>query len=284
MWRFGLSAARLLPSALLESAARILSIAYWASVANRRHVVEQNMLPAVLNDAPAARSKARALFSNFGLKLADLWRYEAGLPLDKLFGSDLERGDLERLHRPGKGTLLITPHIGNWEFGAPLLARHGIKLQVITQAEPQRSLTEMRKSSRSRWGIDTIVIGDNPFSFVEVIRRLESGATVALLVDRPAEASAVTVKLFGRKFQASIAAAELARASGCALLPVCLPRIGTSYQPVLLPEIRYERAQLGNREARTNLTQEIMKTFEPVIRQYIDQWYHFIPLWQSDRS
>lgn len=268
----------------LEITARSLALGYWRCNRERREVVEENLLPALHNEVETARKKARSLFANFGTKLADLWRYEAGLPLQEVFGAELDTAQLRQLQRPAQGTLLITPHLGNWEFGAPLLARHGVKLQVITQAEPQSSLTEMRKSSRARWGIETLVIGDNPFSFVEVIRRLDAGATVALLVDRPADSSAVTVKLFGRKFQASIAAAELARATGCALLPVFLPRVNESYRPVLLPEVRYDRAQLGNREARTNLTQEIMKTFEPVIRQYIDQWYHFIPLWQNDRS
>jgi lauroyl/myristoyl acyltransferase len=52
----------------------------------------------------------------------------------------------------------------------------------------------------------------------------------------------------------------------------------------LLPEIHYHRAELGTREARANLTQEIMRLFEPVIRQHLDQWFHFIPLWQKDPS
>src|SRR4029077_20302242 len=123
-----------------------------------------------------------------------------------------------------RGILLVTPHLGNWEFGGPLLTKRGVKLQVITLAEPGNGLTELRQASRAKWGIETLVIGEDPFAFVEIIRRLEGGATVALLVDRPPETSAVTVELFGRPFSASIAAAELARASGCVLLPVYLPR------------------------------------------------------------
>jgi KDO2-lipid IV(A) lauroyltransferase len=181
----------------------------------------------------------------------------------------------------GRGLLLLTPHIGNWEFGAPFLRRRGVSLQVITQAEPDETLTRMREASRARWGIETIVIGENPFAFVEVIRRLESGATVALLVDRPHPASAARVQLFGRDFAASIAPAELARATGCALLPVCLPRIERSYAVELLPEIVYDRPALRSREARVRLTQEIMKQFEPFIQRHLEQWFHFVPLWST---
>ena len=133
-------------------------------------------------------------------------------------------------------------------------------------------------------GIETRIIGET-LAFVEVIRRLEGGATVALLVDRPAAASAVTVKPFGCRFPASRAPAELARATGCALLPVCIPRTGTGYSVELLPEIAYDRTVLGNaREARANLTQEIMKQFEPAIRRHLDQWFHFVPVWGSEEA
>jgi lauroyl/myristoyl acyltransferase len=137
----------------------------------------------------------------------------------------------------------------------------------------------LRQASRARRGIETLVIGEDLFAFVEVIRRLEGGATVALLVDRPLPSSAVEVELFGKRFAASIAAAELARATGCALLPVCLPREKDGYHARVLPEIAYHRRALGARETRQQLTQEIMRAFEPVIQQYLSQWYHFVPIW-----
>jgi len=116
---------------------------------------------------------------------------------------------------------------------------------------------------------------------VEIIRRLEAGAVIALLIDRPLAASAVTVNLFGKPFAASTAAAELARASGCALMPVYLPRSGNTYEAHVLPEIPYERATLRDAAARQRLTQEIVTVFEPVIQQHLEQWYQFIPIWQT---
>jgi lauroyl/myristoyl acyltransferase len=76
-----------------------------------------------------------------------------------------------------------------------------------------------------------------------------------------------------------VAAAELARASGCALLPVYLPRRTKAYAANMLAEIPYERAALRDRAARQELTQRILNVFEPVIRDDLDQWYHFVPLW-----
>ena len=107
---------------------------------------------------------------------------------------------------------------------------------------------------------------------------------MALLIDRPPGAKAVTVELFGRPFRASIAAAELARASGCALLGVTVVRKAGGYAAQVLPEFHYDRAALGNREARRELTRGILRAFEPTIRQHLDQWFHFVPIWpESDR-
>jgi hypothetical protein len=49
-----------------------------------------------------------------------------------------------------------------------------------------------------------------------------------------------------------------------------------------LPPIPYDRGSLRQREARHKLTQEIMRAFEPVIQQHLDQWYHFIPIWPNE--
>lgn len=282
LWRAGLTAARMLPRPALQRIAASLALSYHACNKTRRAIVTQNLLPPLAFDHPAAEKISRELYRQFGLKLADLWRYEAGAPLEKLDLTPENWSRFQSAQARGRGVLLLTPHLGNWEFGAPFLHQRGVSLQVITQAEPQNSLTALRQASRRRWGIETLVIGENPFAFVEVIRRLEAGATIALLVDRPPAPSAITVKLFGHRFSASIAPAELARATGCALLPVCIPRGADGYSVEVYPEIIYDRLTIGTRESRANLTQDIMKQFEPVIRRHLAQWFHFVPLWKGE--
>jgi lauroyl/myristoyl acyltransferase len=278
-WRLGVAAARCLSPHTCARLSQSLAVVYWTLSRRRREAVVGNLLPPLEGDRAAAERTSRDLFRNFAVKLADLWRYESGQPIDSLFAELTGWEHFTQAQANRRGVLLLTPHLGNWEFGAPLLAQRGVELLVITLAEPQRRLTEMRLASRARWGVETLVIGRDPFAFVEIIRRLEAGATVALLMDRPPEASAVSVELFGHKFAASIAPAELARASGCVLLPVYLPRTDQGYAAHILAQIPYDRAALRSREARHKLTQEIMRAFEAPIRQHLDQWYHFVPIW-----
>lgn len=250
----------------------------------RRQIVVENLLPALGQDRIRAENVAKQLFQQFAVKLIDLWRYESGDEVEQLFGEWTGWEHFEKARDEKRGILLLTPHLGNWEFGAPLLAKRGVKLLVITLEEPDSRLTEMRKASRERWGIETLVLGRDTFAFVKIMRRLEEGAVIALLVDRPPPNTAVTVELFGKPFAASVSAAELARATNCILLPAYLPRIGEKYGAHILPPIAYDRPSLRQPEMRQKLTQEIMRAFEPVIRQHLDQWYHFVPIWQEQEG
>jgi uncharacterized protein len=280
-WQLGCTLARWLPESLLHGLAILAASLFRVLRPARFHIVAQNLQPALNHDPVAARAMARQLFRNFGLKIAHLWAYEAGRPIAHHVGHLEGRDRFFAALQSGRGVLLVSPHLGNWEYGAPLLAQHGIKLMAVTMEEPSPRLTELRRNSRRRWGIETIVIQRDPFAFLEVLRQLESGAAVALLVDRPPAATAVPITLFGRVLEASLAPAELARASGCIVLPVYVIHRQQGYHAAVLPEITYDRRALRQLEARRAFTQEIMRAFEPIIRDHPDQWYHFVPIWRS---
>lgn len=279
LWELGVRLAATLPYRLSVFLANLGGAIYWHVARHRRGIVIQNLLPVMQDDPAKAKKAARALFSQFTTKIVDLWRYEGGQAVAQS-SKEWDGWDIfTAAHERRRGVLLVTAHLGNWEFGAAFLARQGVNLLVLTQPEPDQHLTEMRQASRARWGIETLVVGQDEFAFVEIIKRLQDGATVALLLDRPPAATAVPVQLFGRPFQASIAAAELARASGCAIVPAYVVCDRGTYAAKVITEISYDREKIGSRDARIALTQEILRAFESPIRQYATQWYHFVPVW-----
>jgi KDO2-lipid IV(A) lauroyltransferase len=280
VWKLGLLAARIFPAALLKKFAAAMAGFYLRFQPRRVQVVLQNFLPVLDNDRAAAEKAVRAAHQNFAGKLVDLWRVEGGEEVKNWLTNDSELEIIHAARRRGKGALFITLHLGNWEHGGLLLKQLGIRLTILSLAEPDDGLTEMRNAARARYGVDTLIIGEGDFAFVEVIKQLQAGADLALSLDRPPERGVgVPIEFFGRQFEASLAAAELARASGCALIGVTIVRRPDGFAVCVLPEFTYDRKALGSREARRELTQQILRAFEPEIRNNIEQWYQFTPLW-----
>jgi len=282
LWRLGLVIVRILPVGLVKGFAMFLAGLYWRFQRERCEVVVQNFLPVFAGDRAAAEKTARAMHRKFASKMVDLWRVESGVPVQNWLTNPGELDIIRAARQRGHGVLYITLHLGNWEHGGLLLTQLGIRLTILTQAEPDDGLTDLRIEARKRCGVETLVIGQDNFAFVEVIKQLQAGADLAISLDRPPERGGVPIEFFGHPFEASLAAAELARASGCALIGVTIVRRPNGYAVKVLPEFAYDRRALGNREARRELTQQILRAFEPEIRKDMDQWYQFTPIWPKN--
>jgi lauroyl/myristoyl acyltransferase len=281
VWKFALATSRFMPFAAAKLVANLTVHSYRFAQPNRREIVFRNLLPVFNGDHNAAAGATTRLYSRFATKLVDLLRFEAGVSMYPRFNLLHNWEAFAEPFARGKGVLMVTPHLGNWEIGAELMIRKQVKFYAVTQPEPGADFTAMRAQARARRGIETIVVGQDAFSVLEIIRRLQEGAAIAMLIDRPVGASGVEINLFGRAYHASIAAAELARASGCAIVGGCIVEENGGYAARFMPEFEYDRRALGNREGRRELTQRIMSAFEPMIRDYADQWYQFVPVWPN---
>jgi lauroyl/myristoyl acyltransferase len=279
VWKLALAGARVLPLSLTIQTARILVHTYRLAQPRRSQIIFENLLPVFSGDETAAHAATIRLYTRFATKLADLLRFEAGLAIDSRFTELSYWENFERAHAKGAGVLMVTPHLGNWEIGSSLMIRKKIPFYAVTQPEPGGDFTKIRVAARARWGVETIVVGQDAFSFIEIIRRLQEGAAVAMLIDRPFGPSGVNIELFGKPYTASIATAELARASGCAVVGGTIVEDNGGYAARFMPELQYDRRALGSREGRRQFTQRIMSAFEPAIKQYADQWYQFVPVW-----
>jgi predicted RND superfamily exporter protein/lauroyl/myristoyl acyltransferase len=283
LWHSGLAVVRILPVGLVKGFCLIVAEIYYRLQRERREMVVDNFLPVFGGDREAAGKAAHRLFRKFSTKLVDLWRVESGVPVTEWLTNFPELEIIRAARARGHGVLFITLHLGNWEHGGLLLNQLGVQLTVLTLAEPDDGLTDLRIALRRRCGVETLIIGQDSFAFVEVIKRLQAGEALAISLDRPVARGGVPIEFFGRTFDAPVAAAELARASGCALVGVTLVRRPNGYAVKVLPEFTYDRRALGSREARQELTQKILRAFEPEIRKDIDQWYQFVPLWLKDK-
>jgi lauroyl/myristoyl acyltransferase len=177
--------------------------------------------------------------------------------------------------RLGKGGILITGHLGNWELGGILLALEGVPLTVITLEEPASGLTEWREAGRKRLGIKTVAVGADPFSFVAIVSALRRNEFVAMLVDRPYGGSAVPVSFFGAQTQFSSAPSLLWQHTGAAVIPAfVLQKPGGRYVSLLAPPVPMDPDGTAN-------AQRIATVFEAIVRRNPEQWFNYVPIWKS---
>jgi KDO2-lipid IV(A) lauroyltransferase len=188
---------------------------------------------------------------------------------------------LQAARAAGRGTIIVTAHLGHWELGGILLTRHGWPLNVVTLEEPSTELTRWRDAHRRHLGIHTIAVGPgHPFAFVELIQKLRRNELVAMLVDRPHEGTGAPVKFFGAQTEFSTGPALLAHHTGAAVLPAFVLQNDAgryvSFADPVIPMQRHKdpRALLGEN------TQRIATSFEQIVRAHPEQWFNYVPVWR----
>ena len=160
--------------------------------------IRENFRIALGSTPHEAARLARRLFFEYGRHTIDVWRLrsESFVPTITTFAEDA--AVLAASRRGGRGFLLVTGHVGNWEMGAVTLRGHGLVPAVVGQPELDPSVQDMRLQLRSRLGVESIDIGSSMGTAFKVRAAIDRGRAVALLVDRAYPEDQVAVPFFGR--------------------------------------------------------------------------------------
>ena len=219
-----------------------------------------------------------ACFQNFLRMLHDFCDAAAGgkPSIDKLVVARRGFEFLDQARTRGRGTLLITGHLGAWELGGMVLAAEGFPVNVVTMREPTPKLDVWRQKYRARFGIKTITVGSDKFAFVEIMQALRRNELVAMLVDRPYLNSGVEVRFFGRPTLFSAAAARIWQHTGATIIPAFVLQL----QPGRYGCYAYPSIEMDSAADTENNTQRVADVFEAIVREFPDQWFNFVPIWQ----
>jgi KDO2-lipid IV(A) lauroyltransferase len=223
--------------------------------------------------------------ANFGRMLADYFLCagaNASTQARRLLTEWRGIEHLETARARGRGTIIVTAHLGHWELGGLMLTRHGWPLTVVTLEEPSTELTRWRDACRAHLGIRTLAVGPgHPFAFVELIQTLRRNELVAMLVDRPHAGSGAPVRYFGEETEFSTAPALLAHHTGATVLPAfVLQRPDGHYVSFADPPIDLIEDR-DPRRALTENTQRLATIFEAIVRAHPEQWFNYVPVWTA---
>jgi KDO2-lipid IV(A) lauroyltransferase len=277
MFNAGAWLARHFPLGFIRRLAGSTGALYALSHPKRVAIVKNNLR---LLDASLKNKSARKVYCEFGQTLADYF-YIGTRPPDeavKIIGQIDGIHHLRKAHGLGKGALIVTAHFGLFELGGLLLAQHGFPSTVLTYPEPSQDLTDWRAKFRRQWNVETIEIGTDSFTFLQIAERLRQGQFVATLIDRPHPTDNSEVSLPNGTAHFSSGILLLAAHGGVPVIPATMTRRtdGSYHAQVFAPlfvEPRGSRA-----ETLQFYSQQIADTILPVLRAYPEQWYQFVPL------
>ncbi|MFT4541303.1 MAG: KDO2-lipid IV(A) lauroyltransferase [Planctomycetota bacterium] len=246
-------------------------------------------------NATEVKTTARAVFAHNARLLAEWLRLANGAAPDSSSGAWIEQRvriddsiiRLEEALAAGRGAIIVTAHIGNWELLAAALRRRGMRGRVIGFQRERDSSGDWLLRMRRAYGVETLAQDTNAREAMKVLRR---GEILGILCDLEARRlDGRFLPFLGKQAFVMTAPAALARATRSPLFPIsCMlepKRAGQPQHYCLRVEgaLEFDRT-LPREEATLNLLQNMNAVFEGWIRQYPEQWAWHQPRWrlQSD--
>jgi KDO2-lipid IV(A) lauroyltransferase len=248
--------------------ARLLDIA----VPRYRKVARDNLLRAGYSDPEPIidgvfRSIARlmagfAQFPAINRENVQQWIHYDGL---KNFTDAMARG---------KGVLVATAHLGNWELSAFTHAYMTGPMNIVVRPLDNPRMDQFVEQRR---GLSGNPIIHKKEAARAIFKALHAGESVGILIDQnSSREEGVFVDFFGRKACANAAFVKFAHRTGAAVVPGFALWSESERRYVLrfYPEIR----MTGDVQADT---QAVHSLLESVIREYPDQWLWIHRRWKT---
>jgi lauroyl/myristoyl acyltransferase len=283
LFKAGLNFAGRTPRGVMRFIGTAMACAGKPLAAQGRAAIRANLRVAAGLDGEELEALCGRNILNFGRMLADYFHATSAEPAQilRMISRTIGEEHLIAARERGRGVIIVTAHLGNWELGGIMLALRGHPLNVVTLEEPTSELNEWRESYRRRFGIKTVTIGSDQFSFLGTMQALRAGECVALLVDRPHHGTGLPVRFFGRETEFSSAPALLSKHTGAAVIPAfVIQEADGRYISAIHPEIEFT-TEGTPRETLTENTQRVAAAFESVIGAHLDQWYNYGALWKD---
>lgn len=268
---------------------RVGLLFFWAG-RKRRELAISNVQMALGVDRESAQSIARRSAQNWGMTTCELLHLPGASPQqvrDYVAIEGLEH--LQSALSGGRGAILLTAHLGNWELLAarlaPLLApQHATS--AIVRPLSNATLQEKLSSIRRDMGVSLISKHGAGRPALQALRR---GEALIILPDRHAGAEGVLLPLLGRETRFEGAPARLAMMSGAPIVPLCAVR----REPWLngegglllriFPSFGVPDAPRAQREAAvTNGTRQVIAALEMMVRAHPEQWSWMLRRWRAD--
>lgn len=267
-----------IPLALTAPLGKALGRLYYAIDKSHRTRAMQNMELAGYG-RHEAEALTREVFESMGSTLLEVMR------TPWLKRADLEeyvrcegRENLDKALARGKGVILITAHLGNWELMATWYAIMGYKMDVVVRDMDSPLMARLMEWMRTRHGHAMIL---KKRSMRRLLKTLSTNGIAGILLDQNvARVEGLFVDFFGVPACTNKGPAMLAAVSRAAVIPTFIRREKNRHVITIGPEIEVVRSGDRQRDALEN-TARFTAVIEEAIRQNPGQWFWVHRRWKT---
>jgi KDO2-lipid IV(A) lauroyltransferase len=182
----------------------------------------------------------------------------------------------------GKGVIILTGHIGNWEIGGITLAGSTRSAHMVYMPDRFAAFERARRKARVERHVVGIPMGTSFDTALTVIRLLKQNKIVTMKGDRALNGQGIVVPFFGRETVFPKGPFLIAYITGAPILPVFVVlNKDDRYIPIVEDPISITRTDDRERDVKT-LACRVGVVIETYIRMYPDQWYMFYPFWKGE--
>ena len=263
-------------------------LSWWAASTVSRlrpavyRVVESNLAPVLgtIENHQVLEQTARKVLYLALRSYFDLFR-ALRLPEDKMISlvdvPEATREVARSLWDREKGTVLVFPHLGNFDLGGHAILRLLPEMQLFTLPDPPPGF-QLLNESRRRSGVTVTPLSTNALR--DAIKLLRRGGVVSIAADRPVSDLDEPVPFFGRPARVPSGHIRLALKTGASVvLGYCVLSPETRRYTMHL-EPPMEMTRTGNRDEDLQLNMHrVLNGLESIIRSWPEQWQMFVPVW-----
>ncbi len=259
-----------------------LGLALYGALGHRRSIAVNNIRLALGESSARANQLARRSCVNFGMTFAEFMHARVASPAEIARRcSEAGYEHVENGFAAGRGVILLTAHVGNWELMGASAAQR-LSLTVVARPTSNTGVQNFIDASRAAQNVAVISKYENGRAPLRVLKRNEA---LGILPDQHAGNEGALLPFFGQPTRVWTALARLALLSGARVVPA----FGVRRRPFLsdgrivariFPGWNVESA--GDKEAAVLAgTRRVVGELESIIRAHPDQWLWLHRRWRE---
>ncbi|TFG38270.1 MAG: lipid A biosynthesis acyltransferase [Desulfobacterales bacterium] len=185
--------------------------------------------------------------------------------------------------KQGRGVVLLTAHIGNWQTALAHLENLPVKVHALMQYDQQavaKHYFDLQGKTRSF----EIINADEPFGgMIDAAAALQRGEAVTIMGDRYVKGSCSTVDFLKSPVRIPDAAYMLAACANAPVVVLLAAKTREKNYQIRVWDPFYPHHE--NRDQRPAMLKECSEQFalilEKHLKQYPFQWYNFFDFWKQ---